>query len=192
MSLWWDIVYWLKKTPWDTGVTPPEIVAMIESGRVKPGRALDLGSGTGTNTIYLAQRGFEVTGVDISGRAISLAKRKARSAELTDRVRFERGDVTLMRRWATGHSLDFAFDIGCFHNLEPEARSRYVTALTVVLKPGAIYMLYAFEPSADRRGVGLDEIARLFDRDYKLEGLRHGGDRNSRKSAWYTFMKRIE
>ena len=37
MSLWWDIVYWLKKTPWDTGVTPPEIVAMIESGKVPIG-----------------------------------------------------------------------------------------------------------------------------------------------------------
>ena len=34
MSLWWDIVYWLKKTPWDTGITPPEIVAMIDSGKV--------------------------------------------------------------------------------------------------------------------------------------------------------------
>ncbi len=195
MSLWWDIVYWLKKTPWDTGVTPPEIVTMIDSGKVPVGRALDLGCGTGTNAIYLAQKGFEVTGLDISGRAISLAKRKARSAQLADRVRLERGDVTLMRRWAIGHSIDFAFDIGCFHNLEPEARARYAAALTAVLKPGAIYMLYAFEPSGDQRGVGLDEIAKLFDRDYKLEGLRHGGDshrgdRNSRKSAWYTFRKR--
>ncbi len=190
MSLWWDLVYWLKKTPWDTGITPPEIVAMIDSGKVSIGRALDLGCGTGTNAIYLAQKGFAVTGIDISRRAISLAKRKARSAELTDRVRFECGDVTLMRRWATGQSIDFAYDIGCFHNLNSEARARYVAALTAVLKSGAIYMLYAFEPDADGRGVGMDEIARLFDRDYKLEGLRHGGDRNSRKSAWYTFMKR--
>ncbi len=81
MSLWWDLVYWLKKTPWDTGITPPEIVAMIDSGKVSIGRALDLGCGTGTNAIYLAQKGFAVTGIDISRRAISLAKRKARSAE---------------------------------------------------------------------------------------------------------------
>jgi len=192
MSLFWDLMYLFKKTPWDTGITPPEIVATIESGKVPIGRALDLGCGTGTNAIYLAQKGFEVTGIDISGRAISLAKRKARMAQLSDRVRLERGDVTLMRRWATGHSIDFAFDIGCLHNLEQEARARYAAALTAVLKPGAIYMLYAFEPSTDQRGVGLDEIAKLFDRDYKLEGLRHGGDRNSRKSTWYTFKKREE
>lgn len=194
MSLFWDLMYLFKKTPWDTGVAPPEIVAMVESGKVPRGaaapRALDLGCGTGTNAIYLAQKGFEVTGIDVSGRAISMARRKTRSAQLTDRVRLERGDVTLMRRWAVGHSIDFAYDIGCFHNLSSEARARYVTALTAVLKPGAIYMLYAFEPAGDQRGVDMGEIATLFDRDYKLEGLRHGGDRNSRKSAWYTFKKR--
>ena len=192
MSLFWELMYLFKKTPWDTGITPPEIVAMVDSGKVHIGRALDLGCGTGTNAIYLAQHGFEVTGVDISGRAIALAKRKVRSAQLTDRVRLERGDVTLMRRWATGHSIDFAYDIGCFHNLESEARRRYVTALTAVLKPGAVYMVYAFEPSTDRRGVDMGEIATLFDREYKVEGLRRGTDQNRRGSAWYTFMKRSD
>ena len=163
---------------------------MIESGKVPIGHALDLGCGTGTNAIYVAQHGFEVTGIDISRRAISLAKRKIRSAQLTDRVRLERGDVTLLRRWALGHSIDFAYDIGCFHNLKDEARRRYVAALTAVLKPGAFYMLYAFEPHADRRGVALDEIAALFDAAYQIDGLRRGSDRGGRGSAWYTLMKR--
>jgi len=190
MSILWDLMYLLKKTPWDTGITPPEIVAMIESGRLRPpGRVFDLGCGTGTNAIYLAQHGFEVIGIDVSRRAIALARRKARSANLA--IKFERGDVTLMRRWAISNSIDFAFDIGCFHNLEAEARKRYVSGLTAVLKPGALYMLYAFEPQADRRGVALDEIAALFDQAYKLEGMRHGGDRNGRASAWYTLMKRV-
>lgn len=194
MSLFWDLMYLFKKTPWDTGITPPEIVAMVESGKVPRGaaapRALDLGCGTGTNAIYLAQKGFDVTGIDVSGRAISIARHKTRSAQLADRVRLERGDVTLMRRWVLSSSIDFAFDIGCFHNLKSQARARYAAALTAVLKPGAIYMVYAFEPSGDGRGVDMGEIAQLFDRDYHLEGLRHGGDRGSRKSAWYTFKKR--
>jgi cyclopropane fatty-acyl-phospholipid synthase-like methyltransferase len=190
MSVFWDVMYLFKKTPWDTGITPPEIVAMLDSGKVSVGSALDLGCGTGTNAITLAQRGFEVTAIDVSRRAIELAKRKARSAQLTDRTRFERGDVTLMRRWVLGHSIDFAFDIGCFHNLKPEARQQYVAALTAVLKPGAIYMLYAFEPQADRAGVALDEIAALFDPAYQLDQLRRGSDGNGRGSAWYTLMKR--
>ena len=190
MSLFWDVMYLFKKTPWDTAITPPEIVSMIESGKVPIGRALDLGCGTGINAIYLAQHGFAVTGIDVSRRAIALAKRKTRSAQLTDRVRLERGDVTLMRRWVLGGSIDFAYDIGCFHNLKAEARQRYVSALSGVLKPGAIYMLYAFEPQPDRAGVALDEIAALFDPAYRLDGMRRGSDRNGRGSAWYTLIKR--
>ena len=82
MSLFWDVMYLFKKTPWDTGITPPEIVAVIESGKVPIGRALDLGCGTGTNAMYLAQHGFTVTAIDVSRRAIALAKRKSRSAQL--------------------------------------------------------------------------------------------------------------
>jgi ubiquinone/menaquinone biosynthesis C-methylase UbiE len=190
MSLFWELMYLFKKTPWDTGITPPEIVNEIESGKVPTGRALDLGCGTGTNAITLAQHGFEVTAIDVSRRAIGLAKRKARSAQLADRIRCERGDVTLMRRWVLGQSIDFAYDIGCFHNLKAGARQRYVSALTGVLKPGAIYMLYAFEPQADRAGVALDEIAALFDAAYRLDGMRRGADRNGRGSAWYTLIKR--
>jgi ubiquinone/menaquinone biosynthesis C-methylase UbiE len=190
MSLFWDVMYLFKKTPWDTGVTPPEIVALIESGKVPIGRALDLGCGTGTNAITLAQHGFTVTGIDVSRRAIAAAQRKTRSAQLTDRVRYERGDVTLMRRWVLGGSIDFAYDIGCFHNLKVEARQRYVAALTGVLKPGAMYMLYAFEPQTDGRGVALDEIAALFDAPYRLDGMRRGQDGSGRGSAWYTLMKR--
>jgi cyclopropane fatty-acyl-phospholipid synthase-like methyltransferase len=190
MSLFWEWLYFFKKTPWDTGITPPEIVAMIESGEVPIGRALDLGCGTGTNAIYLAQQGFAVLGIDVSRRAIALARRKVRAAQLADRVRLERGDVTLLRRWASDDSLDFAFDIGCFHNLRAAARRRYVSALTAVLKPGAVYMLYAFEPQADRRGVAPDEIAAWFDPAYRLETLRRGSDCRGCGSAWYTLVKR--
>ena len=199
MSLFWDVLYLFKKTPWDTGITPPEIVEMIESGKVPVGRALDLGCGTGTNAIYLARQGFAVIGIDASRRAIALARRKVRAAQLADRVRLEHGDVTLMQRYTISRSveqssfsggIDFACDIGCFHNLKAEARRRYVSALTAVLKPGAIYMLYAFEPQADRRGVALDEIAALFDPAYRLETLRRGSDRAKRGSAWYTLIKR--
>jgi len=58
-----------------------------------------------------------------------------------------------------------------------------VSALTGVLKPGAIYMLYAFEPQPDQTGVALDEIAALFDPAYRLDGMRRGSDRGGRGSA---------
>ena len=183
-------MYLFKKTLWDTGITPPEIVAMIESGRVPMGRALDLGCGTGTNAIYLARHGFRVTAIDLSRRSAALAKRKTRSAQLADGVQVGRGDVTLLRKWVNLNSIDFACDIGCFHNLKAETRRRYVSALTSVLKPGAIYMLYAFEPRADRPGVALDGKAMLFDPAFRLDAMRRGSDRSGHRSAWYTLIKR--
>ena len=192
MSLFWDWMYLIKKTPWDTGVTPPEIVAMIESGKVSIGGALDLGCGTGTNAIYLAQHGFTVTAIDVSRRAVALAQRKTRSAQLTDRVQFERGDVTQLRKWINLNSIDFACDIGCFHGLTSAARDRYVAVLQTVLKPKAIYMQYSFlllEPGS--RGVAEDEIEARFGRDFVIERVERGGDsRRGRASAWYTLIKR--
>ena len=190
MSLLWEAMYLLKKTPWDTGITPPEIVAMIESRRVTIGRALDLGCGTGTNAIYLARHGFRVTAIDLSRRAVALANRKIRSAHLADRVQVERGDVTLLRKWVDPNSIDFACDIGCFHSLTAAARQRYVLALASVLKADAIYMLYAFESQADRRGVMPDEIVMLFDPAFRLDALQRGSDRGGHGSAWYTLSKR--
>jgi SAM-dependent methyltransferase len=190
-SFLWDVLYFFKKTPWDTGIAPPEIVAAIEGGKAPIGRALDLGCGTGTNAIYLTQHGYDLTAIDVSGRAIALARHKARSISLANKIRFVRGDVTQMQHWVSANSIGFAYDIGCFHNLTTESRRRYVSALTAVLRPGAVYMLYTFEPQADRRGVALDEIAALFDRNYQLDGMRRGTERGGRSSAWYTLIKRV-
>jgi hypothetical protein len=90
----------------------------------------------------------------------------------------------------SGCTVDFAYDIGCFHNLDVEARRRYVADLTAVLKPGAFYMLYAFEPQADRAGVALEEIAARFDPTFRLDGMKRGSDGGGRGSAWYTLKKR--
>ena len=68
-----DLQYLLGRAPWDTQVTPPEVVALIEGEGCLAGRALDLGCGTGTNCIYLAHRGWQVVGVDFSAVAIRRA-----------------------------------------------------------------------------------------------------------------------
>ena len=52
---------YLTNPPWDTGITPPELVSFIESS--PPGKALDPGCGAGTNAIYMAQKGWEASGV---------------------------------------------------------------------------------------------------------------------------------
>ena len=120
---WWDILYILGKTPWDTGVTPPELVDLVEGEQIPHGRALDIGCGTGTNAIYLAQHGFEAFGVDISWFAIWRARRKARRCGTP--VSFYTGDVTklgLPSVPANINPVDLVVDIGCLHALVAEDR----------------------------------------------------------------------
>jgi methylase of polypeptide subunit release factors len=72
-GIWWNLPYLLGQPRWDTGITPPELIELVESGQVPPGRALDIGCGTGTNAVFLAQRGFEVVGTDVAWLAIRRA-----------------------------------------------------------------------------------------------------------------------
>src|SRR5579885_2975421 len=89
------IMYWRGRPPWDTGISPPELVEAIEGPQaLPPGRALDLGCGTGTNALYLARHGWQVTGIDFAAPAIEQARRKAQAAGTPPgTVRFIRGDV---------------------------------------------------------------------------------------------------
>ena len=73
--------------PWDTGTPDPMLIAMIESHAIEPGRTLEVGCGTGTNAIYLAEHGFDVVGVDVAAVAIANARAKAHA-----RCRFETVD----------------------------------------------------------------------------------------------------
>jgi 2-polyprenyl-3-methyl-5-hydroxy-6-metoxy-1,4-benzoquinol methylase len=76
MQRWFfELRYLFRRTPWDTGITPPEVVAFLD--RTPPGRALDLGGGTGTNAVEMARRGWEVTAIDFSSRAVLAARRRA-------------------------------------------------------------------------------------------------------------------
>ena len=86
MKLFYDAWYRLGTPPW-VGSARPELVELVESGRLRPGRAIDLGCGEGDNAIFLAQHGFEVTALDYAPSAIAKARRKAISStrEIKDR-----------------------------------------------------------------------------------------------------------
>lgn len=191
----WNLIYLFGKTPWDTGVTPPEVRAVVEVGRVKPGRALDLGCGTGTNVIYLARHGFDVTGVDISSRAIAAARRKIERAGLAARARVYAGDVAGLDTLPVSGSFDLALDIGCLHTLGASARPQYVAGLADRVRPGGLYLLYAFD-SCVRSGwrVGLlpQSAEDLFAPAFTLLQADHGQDRGGVGSAWYTFERNTD
>ncbi len=183
-SLFFELRYLLGNAPWDTGVTPPEVVELVEQGGLPPGRALDLGCGTGTNSLYLARRGWEVVGVDFSAIAIGRARRRARRAGLP--VRFFRADVTNLGFLTS--PFDLALDIGCLHSIPPEGRERYASEVARLVRPGGLYMLYAFLPRPGRppgRGIAPEAVYRLFSPAFTLERQEGGEDPSGPRSAWY-------
>lgn len=184
---WWDARYLSGDIPWDTGIVPPEVVALVASGLLAPGWVLDLGCGSGLSSRYLAQHGFRVAGVDLAQVALVRGARAAQEAALP--AFFCRGDVTdlgFLRVRAT-----FALDVGCFHAVPVDRRPAYVVSLAERLIPGAFYLLYAFEPflAADGapRGLGPADIARFAPR-FTLRWSQHGRD-GDRPAAWYLFRR---
>jgi SAM-dependent methyltransferase len=176
--------YLTGKTPWDTNITPPELVKLVEDERMRPGRALDLGCGTGTNAIFLAQHGFDVIGVDYVGRAIDAARKKAQASGV--QVEFRRADVL-----APGNPnapLDLILDIGCFHSLDPGAQVRYAANTRSWTRPNSVLLMYAFFPFhalGRAMGVARKDMERLFAADFVLREYADDG-----KSAWYRWVRK--
>src|SRR5262245_25980086 len=132
--------YRLGRMPWEIGPRQ-ELVSLVSSGRIQPVRALDLGCGTGANAIYLAQHGFQVTGLDFSRTA--LAKAEASAAAAGVEVRFVEDDLTAIR-----HDLgtfDFLLDYGTLDDLPLARRGRYVDNVVPLAGPGAQYLLWCFQ-----------------------------------------------
>ncbi len=146
---WFELYYLLGKTPWDTNITPPEIVALVESGRVKPGRALDMGCGTGTNVLYLQRHGFDATGVDFSRLAVTRARRKAAKAGLPPQ--FHVADVLDSAHFPVAGPFDFVMDVGVMHIFDAAGRARYAATLAQVTRPGSIHYVYGMKPGLARR-----------------------------------------
>jgi SAM-dependent methyltransferase len=180
-----ELRYWLGRTPWDTDITPPEVIAFLQ--RHPPGRALDLGCGTGTNVITLAQWGWQVTGIDFSRTSIWIARRKVRRARLTVDLRV--ADATDLSDLQSLY--DFALDIGCLHAVEPAGRGRYAAGLERLVRPDGHYMLYAWLPRPRNdatRGISQDQVEALFTPAFQLIRSDLGDDRGS-ASAWYWMVR---
>jgi SAM-dependent methyltransferase len=120
--------------PWDTGTPDPLLVEAIESRAIAPGRTLEIGCGTGTNAIFLAQNGFEVLGIDISEVAVEKARAKAHG-----RCRFEVADF--LTAPPAGGPFQFVFDRGCFHIFDRKReRARFAENVAEALGEHGVWL----------------------------------------------------
>jgi ubiquinone/menaquinone biosynthesis C-methylase UbiE len=171
---WWDEVYRGagEEIPWDIGVPSEQLIEALERGEVVQGRALDVCCGTGTEAIYLAENGFNVSAVDVSGEAVKIARKKARRAGA--RVGFVVASVLEM----PFHSGVFGFvnDRGCFHVFPPGQRKAFAMEVCRVMAKGGLYLMRCFsEKEPGRWGpyrISKQEIADTFSGLFKIIRIR--------------------
>lgn len=133
----WNESYITGDAPWDTGEADEHLVEFVRAGAVAPGRALDIGCGTGTNALWLARQGFSVLGADLASAAVEQARAAAEGTGLD--CRFEALDF-LNGRVADG-PFGFVFDRGCFHVFdEPGDRERFAGRVASLLAPGGRWL----------------------------------------------------
>ena len=131
----------LEKIPWNSETPPEALVELVESGKVKPCKAIDLGCGAGNYAIYLAGRGFEVIGIDNSPAAIRIAQENANKKGVTGTflVADVLGDLDEVKE-----TFDFAYDWELLHHIFPEKRKKYVENVRRILNPGGKYFSVCF------------------------------------------------
>jgi SAM-dependent methyltransferase len=157
------VFYGVGFTPWDGHPLSTTLREVVEgTDTPAPGSALDVGCGTGDASIYLAQHGWQVTGVDFTPKALDKARAKARAANAT--VHFVHADVTHLSQAGISGPFELIVDNGCLHGMSDHDRDLYVQEITAAAAPGARLSIVAFKPGGGVGPVGIDqaEIERRF------------------------------
>jgi len=135
----WNDSYRDGFLPWDTGRPSSELERAIGQHAIRPARALEIGCGTGTNCVWLAEQGFQVTGLDVAPLAVEQAEKRAQVAGL--HVTFQVADVLQLPE--LGGLFDFFFDRGCYHAVRRSAPEQYAPAVARQLAAGARGLILA-------------------------------------------------
>ncbi|MDN5915380.1 MAG: class I SAM-dependent methyltransferase [Pseudonocardia sp.] len=177
--------------PWDCGVTPPELVDLVEgTAALPPGRALELGCGTGTNAVYLARHGWDVVGVDLIDCAIRQAQHKAEAVGTPVQVLC--GDATRLDDVDVTGSFDLFFDLSCYCGIPAHRRTAYADGLTRRAAPGAWLLMFGYGPEAfddDIIGVTADELHTRFT-GWNLAATTPGT--NAVPTFWFLLQRGVE
>jgi SAM-dependent methyltransferase len=196
--LFYRLTYRFGHPRWDTGITPPELVEIVEGpDAIPPGRALDLGCGTGTNAVYLARHKWDATGVDFIPGAIAGANNKVHETNV--QAKFVVGDVTRLEKLGITGPFALVVDIGCFHGIAEDRRSAYAKGVSNLTKPGSTLLMFAFGKTRKATGgrgfigVSKQDLISLFGSAFELVDVRKGEEQHQgehRLPAWYRLVRR--
>jgi 2-polyprenyl-3-methyl-5-hydroxy-6-metoxy-1,4-benzoquinol methylase len=146
----WNNRYATSETPWDSGIRSRELACVLETESIPRRRACELGCGSGTNAVYLAQQGFQVTAMDCAPLALKAARRRAKDAG----VEIEFLERDLARLNSSPGKFDFVFDRGCFHCVRRTDLPGFLRTLEAITHPGTRYLVLTGNANEQTEGPG--------------------------------------
>lgn len=156
---YWEEMYEtpIDDLPWEIKEAPSELREYVKANRVEGGHALDAGCGTGNFSLFLANNGFEVTGVDYSEKAIAVAKERSKEARTP--VRYVRADLTRLDEALPDFQFDLILDYKVSHHLPADKLRIYIEQCEELLKRGGRILLICYsdndtDAAGDQSAVG--------------------------------------
>lgn len=167
----YELAYKVGFHPWEDATEEPAFVETItelfedeERGREPPfGRVLDVGTGSGIWGIELAERGWQVTGIDIVEKALDRARDRIEDADVE--MDLVHGDVTNLRTAGIDDEYELVLDTGTFHGLDHEQREAMGREVDAVAGPESTVLLLVWQPKRRGplpRGASIEEIEAAF------------------------------
>lgn len=138
-----------EKIPWNIETPPKILLDLVNSGKIKPCKTIEMGCGTGNYVIYLSSIGYQSTGVDFSETAIEIAIKSAK--EKTVECSFVKADVVGDLAEVQG-TFDFIYDWELLHHIFPESRKKYLENVCKLLSPEGHYLSVFFSEDSPQFG----------------------------------------
>ena len=182
-------------TPWDIGKPDFNLIQTVTTMAIRPCKALDIGCGTGDNSIWLAQNNFDVVGIDTSEIAIQKAIEKASKANV--KCTFIVTDF--LKNKIEGAPFGFAFDRGCFHLLNSdEERKIFAKNVADHLEKDGLWLSIIGNADEQRDGPGppqrtARDIVNSVEPYFEILSLvsgHFGSNRPNPPRAWVCLMRK--
>jgi SAM-dependent methyltransferase len=160
----WEARYRAGDTPWDDDVVPLSVIDLFGSHVPRGAHVLEVGCGSGTTALWLAQQGYRVVACDVSAEAIRIARQRAAAAGLA--VSFRVLDVlTETIETVDGSPFEVVFSRGVLHTFTAHAgRLAFAEAIARCLPPDGLWLDVAgsadtADPPGARARLGLPRLS---------------------------------
>ncbi|OGI15888.1 hypothetical protein A3K63_00810 [Candidatus Micrarchaeota archaeon RBG_16_49_10] len=192
----WDENYRIvpyAQLPWEKNRPDEELVRLIKEGKIPDGKILDICSGSGTQSLFLTERGFDVIGIDISPTAVKISRERAKESGLESK--FMEG-VSYNLKFGD-EEFTFVYDRGCFHHVPPNLRGDFVRGVHRILKKGGRYNVQAFSTKTNWKQenvFSLENIEGYFSGYFKVleaNEVIHREPGGNKVCLWSVLMEKI-